>query len=145
LELYHAGTPAESTGEMVAAVARLLRDAPERARSALEAIEDATCQARELLLRSDAGSAHEHLRPLIVRAEAALEDLEVVPGHVASAIRRIEAAGGAAKVSGAGGRTAGAGLVLVLPPAGVAVAVPAAWARLTCRLDAPGLLEDVAA
>jgi mevalonate kinase len=139
LELYHTGTPAESTGEMVAAVARLREREPRRVGAALDAIDTATREAREAL---ETGS---DLRALLTRAEAALETLEVVPDDVVRAIRGIEAQGGAAKVSGAGGRTSGAGLVLVIPPPGAAASVPASWKRLSCRLSAPGLLEDVAA
>jgi mevalonate kinase len=139
LELYHTGAPSESTGDMVASVARLRERDPGRAGAALEAIDAATREARQAL------ESGRDLRALLTRAEAALEALEVVPEHVARAIREIEAAGGAAKVSGAGGRAAGAGLVIVIPPPGEPARVPAGWKRLSCRLGAPGLLEDVAA
>ncbi|HJQ99744.1 MAG TPA: hypothetical protein VJ826_15625 [Candidatus Polarisedimenticolaceae bacterium] len=142
LELFHTGVPLESTGEMVAAVARLREREPRRVSAAMGAIEAATREAREVL---GAGGAGHSFLPLIARAEAALEALEVVPPHVARAIRDIEAQGGAAKVSGAGGRTSGAGLVLVMPPPGGTLHVPSDWRRLSCRLSAPGLLEDVAA
>jgi mevalonate kinase len=141
LELYHAGTPTESTGEMVAAVARLRDRDPRRVGGALDAIDAATREARAVL---ESGGAEGRLRALMARAEAALETLEVVPDDVVRAIRDIEAQGGAAKVSGAGGRASGAGLVLVIPPPGAAASVPASWKRLACRLSAPGLLEDVA-
>ena len=139
LELYHTGTPAESTGDMVAAVARLREREPGRVCDAFDAIDAATHEAREAL---EIGS---DLRDLMKRAEAALEALEVVPEQVAAAIREIEARGGAAKVSGAGGRASGAGLVLVIPPPQGASSVPTSWRRLACRLSAPGLLEDVPA
>ena len=49
--------------------------------------------------------------------EADLEALGVVPAAVCGVIREIEAAGGAAKVSGAGGLSAGrAGSLLVYHP-----------------------------
>jgi mevalonate kinase len=110
----------------------------------MEAIHAATREAREVIAAAPEGEARARLIPLLARAEAALEALGVVPAHVAAAIRGIEAAGGAAKVSGAGGRAGGAGLVLVLPPE-TGVPVPASWTRLACTLGAPGLREDVAA
>jgi mevalonate kinase len=143
LELYHTGAPAESTGEMVAAVGFLRERDPRRVNGALASIEAAALAARDALAAGH--EADRALLPLISRAEAALESLEVVPNDVARAIRAIEAQGGAAKVSGAGGRAAGGGLVLVLPAPGGAATVPSHWRRLHARLGAPGLLEDVAA
>lgn len=137
-DLYHAGTPAESTGEMVSSVARRRDDDPASVSEAMEAIASATREARDAL--ADAA----RLAPLVRRAEAALEALGVVPASVASAIRGIEAQGGAAKISGAGGRAAGAGLVLVLPPAS-GLTVPNDWRPLRAALGAPGLREDVPA
>jgi mevalonate kinase len=143
LQLFHTGVPLESTGEMVAAVARLRDREPRRVNAAMGAIDAATREAREALAAG--GESDRSFLPLLARAEAALEALEVVPPHVARAIREIEAQGGTAKVSGAGGRARGAGLVLVLPPPGGTLRVPSDWTRLSCRLSAPGLFEDVAA
>ncbi|HVQ35292.1 MAG TPA: hypothetical protein VMT33_04725 [Candidatus Bathyarchaeia archaeon] len=143
LELFHTGVPLESTGDMVAAVARLRERDPRRVNAAMGAIDAATREARDVL--GGGGEADRSILPLLARAEAALEAIEVVPPHVARAIREIEAQGGAAKVSGAGGRARGAGLVLAMPPPGGTLHVPSEWTRLSCRLSAPGLLEDVAA
>lgn len=144
LELYHAGTPAESTAEMVAAVARRREEDPSGAARAMSAIAEATLEAREVIAGPPGAEARARLVRLITRAEAALEALGVVPAPVAAAIREIEAAGGAAKISGAGGRARGAGLVLVVPPESGAP-VPSAWTRLASALGASGLREDVTA
>jgi mevalonate kinase len=144
LELYHAGTPAESTGEMVAAVARRREEDPAGVARAMSAIAEATREAREVIARSPDAETRARLISLVARAEAALEALGVVPASVAAAIREIEAAGGGAKISGAGGRAGGAGLVLVVPHESGAP-VPPAWTRLACTLGASGLREDVTA
>ena len=144
LELYHAGTPEESTGAMVAAVSRRREEDPAGVSRAMDAIAAATHEAREVITHASEAESRARLVPLVRRAEAALEALGVVPAPVATAIRAIEAAGGAAKISGAGGRARGAGLVLVLPPPSGGD-VPAAWTRLACSLGASGLREDVPA
>jgi mevalonate kinase len=143
--LYHSGAPAETTGEMVAWVRGLERRDPLAVRDALAAIDGATHE----LLRALEGGAVDALVPLVRRCEGGLESLEVVPGRIASEFRAIERAGGAAKISGAGGRTgAGAGLVLVVHPDDLwheRFALPAGWTPLSAALGAPGLREEVAA
>ena len=58
-----------------------------------------------------------HLGRLIQRAIAGLEELGVVPKPVRDLVRRVEAEGGAAKVSGAGSAYGpGAGCLLVYHP-----------------------------
>jgi mevalonate kinase len=143
--LFHSGTPNETTGEMVGAVRLLLDREPTRVRAALAEIEAATHDGCDALLRGD----DDALVPIVRRAEAALEALEVVPGGVREAIRAIEADGGAAKISGAGGRSgAGAGLVLVVhsdPAWHARFLKPAGWTAHDVRLGADGLRTEVAA
>jgi mevalonate kinase len=143
--LFHSGAPHETTGEMVAAVRRLLDREPARVRDAFAAIDATTEDGRKALLSGD-GDA---LVPIVRRAEAALETIGVVPEAVRDAIRAIEAQGGAAKISGAGGSTgAGGGLVLVVhpDPSWHARFVPApGWAAHRVRLGAPGLRSEKAA
>jgi mevalonate kinase len=143
--LFHSGTPEETTGDMVASVSQLRAREPARVGNALEAIDAATNDGRTALLRDDRGA----LVPIVRRAEAALEAIGVVPGSVCTVIRGIEAAGGAAKISGAGGRTgAGAGLVLVVHPDAAWHArfiPPAGWRAHPVRLGAEGLRTEVAA
>ena len=145
LRLYDSGRPAESTGEMVAAVRRLAAAQPERTRDAFDAMEAAARAGRAALERGD-GDA---LVPIVRRAHAALDAIGVVHPDVARAVAAIEAQGGAAKVSGAGGRTgAGSGLVLVAHPDPswhARFAPPASWQEHSVALGAPGLREEVAA
>jgi mevalonate kinase len=115
LFLYDTGTPAETTGSVVAAV-RARRDAhPETFDRTLQAMADATREWRRALESTAPSPAS--IVALIRRFEAGLEDLDVVPESVRRAIRAIEEHGGAAKISGAGtlsGR--GAGSLLVYDP-----------------------------
>jgi mevalonate kinase len=143
--LYHSGAPAETTGEMVSRVRGLERRDPLAVRDALAAIDGATHE----LLRALKDGADDAIVPLVRRCESGLESLEVVPARVAAEFRAIERAGGAAKISGAGGRTgAGAGLVLVVHPDAAwheRFGRPAGWSPISAALGAPGLREEVAA
>jgi mevalonate kinase len=143
--LFHSGTPHETTGEMVAAVRGLLDREPTRVREAFSEIAAATTEGCAALSRGD----DDAFVPIVRRAEAALEALHVVPRKVREAIRTIEAAGGAAKISGAGGLTgSGAGLVLVAhpDPAWHAHFVePEGWTAHRVGLGAEGLRAEVAA
>jgi mevalonate kinase len=143
--LFHSGTPNETTGEMVSAVRRLAEREPARVGAAMAAIEAAAREGRAALERGDAAA----FVPIVRRAEAALETIEAVPAGVRAAIRAIEALGGAAKISGAGGRSgAGAGLVLVVHPDPdwlARFAAPAGWIADPVRLGAAGLREEVPA
>lgn len=143
--LFHTGAPNETTGMMVGVVRRLYDRDRARVREAFETIEAATIDGRDALLRGD-GAA---LVPIVRRAEAALESIGVVPETVLPPIRAIEADGGAAKISGAGGLTgAGAGLVLVVHPDPAwheRFAAPAGWTAHRVRLGAEGLRAELAA
>ena len=98
------GGRAETTGEMIAKVRRLREREPRRVDAALEAMEEAARSGRAALETGELTA----LTAAVRKAEAALEAIEVVHPEVVRAIREIESAGGAAKVSGAGG-CAGAG------------------------------------
>ena len=143
--LFHTGAPNETTGTMVAVVRRLYDREPARVREAFETIGAAASDGRDALLRGD-GAA---LVPIVRRAEAALEALGVVPGTVLPSIRAIEAEGGAAKISGAGGLTGvGAGLVLVVHPDPAwheRFAAPVGWTAHRVCLGAEGLRAERAA
>jgi mevalonate kinase len=113
--VYDTGTPSESTGAVVAAVRHRRDHAPERHERLLHRIEAATRGFRDELEREEGDPAR--LQELIRDAEACLEELGVVPPEVAALARRIEAAGGAAKISGAGALSGpGAGSLLVYHP-----------------------------
>ncbi len=143
--LFHSGAPDETTGDMVDAVRGLQDRDPVLVREAFATIEAATCDGRAALVGGD----HAALVAIVQRAEAALETLGVVPEEVRASIRAIEAEGGAAKISGAGGRSgAGAGLVLVVHPDPAWHArftPPVGWMAHNVRLGAEGLRMEVAA
>ena len=111
LRVYHTGTPPEATGAVVAAV-RTRRD---RDPAAYERLFD-RMEAATRGLRAELGAAErpERVTALIREHQACLEALGVVPETVRALVRRVEAAGGAAKVSGAGSLAGpGAGSLLV--------------------------------
>jgi mevalonate kinase len=115
LRVYDTGTPAEPTGAVVAAVRALSERDPGRHERTLDRMEAATRALRTELERAS-GDPDQPLH-LIREHEACLEDLSVVPGEVRALVRRVEAAGGAAKISGAGSLAGpGAGSLLVYHP-----------------------------
>ena len=143
--LFHSGAPNETTGDMVDAVRGLQDRDPVRVREAFATIETAARDGRAALMGGDDSA----LVPIVRRAEVALEALGVVPEGVLEAIRAIEAEGGAAKISGAGGHSgAGAGLVLVVHPDPAwheRFTPPTGWVAHNVRLGAEGLRTEVAA
>lgn len=115
LRVYDTGMPSEATGAVVAAVRGRREEDPGRIEAVLDRIEAATVAFRALLERED--EDRERALHLIRDAQACLEALGVVPKEVCSAVRQIEGAGGAAKVSGAGSLAGpGAGSLLVYHP-----------------------------
>jgi mevalonate kinase len=115
LRVFHTGTPPEPTGAVVAAVrARRDRD-PAGHERLFDRMESAT-----RALRAELGLAAEdstHVIALLREHQACLEALGVVPAPVRTLVRQVEAAGGAAKVSGAGSLAGpGAGSLLVYHP-----------------------------
>jgi mevalonate kinase len=115
LRVYDTGTPAETTGAVVAAVRHGRDQDPGRHERLLDRIEAATRGFRTELEREEENPAG--VRELIAGCEAALEEMGVVPSEVRALVRQVEAAGGAAKISGAGALTGpGAGSLLVYHP-----------------------------
>jgi mevalonate kinase len=144
LQVYHSGTPAESTGEVVTTVRQRLGEYPARYQKLLMEIDSTTKGLRETVTgRRDL----EQVMTLVRRCERALEELGVVPEPTAAIIRKIESAGGAAKISGAGALSGrGAGSVLIVAPDPGAVdgwSFLNGWRRLPVNLPADGLrLEE---
>jgi mevalonate kinase len=100
VRIFGTGPPAEGTGTVVAAV-RALRDRePERVEAALDRLAELTGRLRREL-ESEIERPDEALA-VFREAEAGLEELGVVPEPVRELVRKIEAEGGAAKISGAG-------------------------------------------
>jgi mevalonate kinase len=119
VRVFGTGSPAEGTGTVVAAV-RALRDRePERVEAALDRLAELTGRLRREL-ESTTERPDEALA-IFREAEARLEELGVVPAPVRELARRVEEAGGAAKISGAGALTCpgaghGAGNLMIYHP-----------------------------
>ena len=112
IRILDSGTPSQTTGAVVTAVRRRFDDEPERTTAAFDRIE-AAVESFGTALREggppDAAAA-------IADGHRALVELGVVPPTVARRIASVEAAGGAAKISGAGalrGESAGALLCML--------------------------------
>ena len=121
LRVFDTGRPAETTGEVVAAVRSRREADPTGFDAILDAMESATGRFADALTATTTAIAiAEDPRDRLetIRAfERHLEDLGVVPAGVGAAVRRIEERGGAAKVSGAGTLAGtGAGALLVCWP-----------------------------
>jgi mevalonate kinase len=115
LRVYDTGAPPEPTGAVVAAVRDRWQGDPAGLDRLLDGIEGATRALRAELEREREDPAA--AVPLLREAEARLEELGVVPPAVRELARRVEAEGGAAKVSGAGSLSGpAAGCLLVYHP-----------------------------
>lgn len=112
------GCPVHGTGEVVAAVRRRLQEDP----SLEQEVERMGQEARHFADVLVTGDDPAVVRDIIRRFERGLEVLGVVPPSIVRVIRRIEAEGGAAKISGAGGLCdgrdgrPGGGMILVHHP-----------------------------
>jgi mevalonate kinase len=115
IAVYDTGTPAEATGAVVAAVReRAVRD-PRRHERLLDRIAAATLALRAELTAE--AEDPERVVELIRACESGLEELGVVPEAARERVRAVEAAGGAAKISGAGALTGpAAGTLLAYHP-----------------------------
>lgn len=110
--LINTGEPKEITAEMVKLVKQLYDKKPKIVNEFLEQQESLV---RQLLSALKTGNAALMLN--IIRAgERNLESIGVVPKKVVSMIRKIETSGGAAKISGAGGKKGAAGMLLAYHP-----------------------------
>jgi len=113
LAVHDTGAPAEATGAVVAAV----RERRARDRAGTERLLDRMAEAAAAFRAALETAGGGDLRDPLAECEECLEALGVVPAPVARIVRRIEAAGGAAKISGAGALTGrGAGALLVYDP-----------------------------
>ncbi len=155
LAVFDSGSPAEGTGAVVAAVRERFAADEGRLGGLWDRIEAATRELRDLLERTARGAgdgldaARRRVCELVRRCEAGLEELGVVPAPVRALVRRVEAAGGAAKVSGAGSLAGpGAGSLLVCHPRPERVAewpFLAGLTRYPVVLGGPGLRVEAGA
>lgn len=103
--LINSGKPVESTKEMI-----------EIAKAKIHLIlDDQEKLVRELLSVLKTGNETEMIR-IIKAGEKNLESIGVVSSFAKSIIRKIEKSGGAAKISGAGGKKKGAGILICYHP-----------------------------
>lgn len=143
IRIYDTGAPSETTGEVVAAVRSLHDREPIRFAEKLDEMERHTRTLMETLTQSDPNWPG--LLGAVRGFERCLEDLEVVPAPVAEAVRRVEAAGGVAKICGAGSLSgAGGGSLIVLLPPEVRAeadldAILGTYRRLDAQLGVHGL------
>ena len=115
LRIFHSGPPAEATGQVVAAVRRRREQDPETFDQDLDAACEHVHSLRRLLTleRCDDDDVLAALKGF----GHWLEAQGAVPKAVQDLIRRVEASGGAAKISGAGSLTGdGAGSLLMFHP-----------------------------
>lgn len=145
LRVYDTGTPADSTGAVVAAVRERRDRDPADVERLLDRMEAAT-RAFRVQLEESAEDPDRTLH-LLRGYEACLEELGVVPEEARAVVRRVESEGGAAKISGAGSlRGPGAGSLLVYHPAPERIS---GWSFLRpfpfypVHLGAPGFREEV--
>ncbi len=111
LFLIDTGRPKETTKEMVSYVSGIYK-AKSSTRSLLLDIERVTKSFLKFLLREENSS----FRELITENEKLLERLGVVSDSTLRLVKKIERIGGAAKVSGAGGKKGASGILLVYHP-----------------------------
>lgn len=118
--VFGTGTPAQSTGAVVAAVRGRVRRDTERYEGVIGGMGEVTRRFRTALFEEEGG--RRDILDLVRRYEGGLEDLGVVPEAARELVRAVEARGGAAKISGAGalasppGGPPGAGSLLVYHP-----------------------------
>jgi mevalonate kinase len=142
LRIYDSGPPAESTGTVVAAVADRRRADPAAFDDVLARMRAASSVFRASLESGESSG----IAPAVRVFERCLEEIGVVPEPIRQVVRRLEAAGGAAKISGAGalsGTAAGCLLVYSSEPS-PAWPEPAGWRRIDCAMGAPGLRLEAA-
>lgn len=112
LFLINSGRPKETTKEMVSYVHDYyLKHRTKTIKIFLE-IEKAT----RTLLRYLVGEEEVSFREWVTTSEMLLEELGVVSDSTRQLIRKIEKIGGAAKISGAGGKKAGSGIIIAFSP-----------------------------
>lgn len=100
----------ESTGELVTHVTAVKRRSEEKFALLLAAVEDVTRRMAAAIHDED----EQLFRSMILENEHYLEKMEVVSEQTAMLIRAIEKKGGVAKISGAGGKITGSGVVIAM-------------------------------
>ncbi len=107
--LFNTGKPSESTKEMVSHVSDLYRSRGSYFDMLFKEIENVTRDFLTFLVDDKSSDFGE----LVKLNEKLLEEIDVVSSSTKNIIRSIEKIGGAAKVSGAGGKKKGSGMVII--------------------------------
>lgn len=107
--LLNTGKPVESTKEMVTHVSDLYRNRKSYFDVVFREVEKVTKEFLGLLLNDNNSDFDE----LVKYNEKLLEKLDVVSPTTKNIIRKIEKVGGAAKITGAGGKKEGSGMIIV--------------------------------
>lgn len=100
----------ENTGDLVGHVAQLKQKNEQNFMRILNEVEVVTKNITKAIHDEQEGE----FREAIKENERLLEEMEIVSPDAASLIRKIEQTGGVAKISGAGGRAGGAGIILAI-------------------------------
>ncbi len=138
VRVFDSGRPGQTTGAVVTAVRRRR----EAAKGSTDALFDRIELAVEALCRALAGGRRQAAAAALSESHRALCELGVTPPGIARRIEEVEAAGGAAKVSGAGalsGDAAGAVICLPGPRPAEVLAALAGMKSLDARIGACGL------
>ncbi len=106
--LINTGRPKETTGEMVALVRERVQKQPEDMQKLFDLNE---LQVKRVTVAMKEGKEEELIDALRI-GERTLEDVGVVSSIVIPLVQDIEAAGGAAKILGGGGKAGGVGFLL---------------------------------
>ena len=138
MEIRDSGTPGQTTGAVVTAVRRRYDGEPEETGALFDRI-GAAAEAFRVALQ-DGGPADG--AAAVAEGNRALVELGVVPPPVARRIEAAEAAGGAAKISGAGaleGEAAGALICVTGDRRPESLEALAGYERVDARIGAEGL------
>ncbi|MFQ5350228.1 MAG: mevalonate kinase [Thermoanaerobaculia bacterium] len=138
--IYDSGSPIESTGTVVAAVADHRRNDPDGFADLLARMGAAVADLRVALESGDDGGVAASVREF----ERCLEEIGVVPEPIQRAVRRLERAGGAAKISGAGALSGDAAGCLLVYQSPASAPEPPGWRRIDCAMGGPGLRLEAA-
>jgi len=108
LLIHNTGQPAETTKDMVQMVGKLYKKSPKRIDRVWREMEEVTRGFLKFLM-GEGGD----LLELISENERRLEELAVVSQTTKTLVNKIEQIGGAAKISGAGGKHSNSGIILL--------------------------------
>lgn len=107
--LVNTGRPTESTGEMIQIVSKFAKTNRKRSEEIFDSQEELT----EKLIDALGESNLDTIQYCFTHAQRNLEEMGVVSDRTTELVKEIENIGAVAKISGAGGRAEGSGMLLV--------------------------------